>query len=91
MSVYPTHRRATTNLTAGKRLLITAFAITAFAITACTSAAPSQCVQAAENAGLPESVIEEIKNPGGLNAIERIALRELLKKAGLDDVCDQIN
>ena len=86
MSVYPTHRRATTNLTAGKRLLITAFAITA-----CTSAAPSQCVQAAENAGLPESVIEGIKNPGDLNAIERIALRELLKKAGLDDVCDQIN
>ena len=60
-------------------------------ILACTSAAPSECVKAAESAGLPESVIEQLKNPGDLNAIERVALREVLKKAGLDDICDQIN
>ena len=63
----------------------------ALSLTACTSAAPSACIEAAEAAGLPESVIEQLKKPGDLNAIERIALREALKKAGLDDVCDQIN
>ena len=61
------------------------------AILACTGAAPSECVKAAEDAGLPENVIEQLKKPGDLNAIERVALREVLKKAGLDDICDQIN
>ena len=74
-----------------KRLLGTTFAVAALAALACTSAAPSQCVKAAEAAGLPDSVVEQIKKPGDLNAIERVALREVLKKAGLDDVCDQIN
>ena len=76
--------------TKGKRLWMIAAATSAIVVLACTSAAPSECVTAAENAGLPESVIEQIKKPGDLNAIERIALRELLKKAGVDDVCDQI-
>ena len=58
---------------------------------ACTSAAPSECVKAAEGAGLPDSVIEQLKKPGDLNAIERVALREVLKKAGLDEICDQIS
>lgn len=62
-----------------------------FAILACTSAAPSECVKAAEETGLPDNVIEQLKKPGDLNAIERVALREALNKAGLDDVCDQIN
>lgn len=68
-----------------------ALGIAILAILACTSAAPSECVKAAEAAGLPESVIEQIKRPGDLNAIERVALREVLKKAGLDDLCAQIN
>ncbi|MCY3692065.1 MAG: hypothetical protein OXI54_01265 [Chloroflexota bacterium] len=63
----------------------------ALTLLACTSAAPSECIKAAEDAGLPENVIEQLKKPGDLNAIERIALREVLKKAGLDDVCAQIN
>lgn len=66
-------------------------AIAMLALLACTSAAPSECVKAAEDAGLPENVIEQLKKPGDLNAIERVALREVLKKAGLDDICDQIN
>ena len=53
-----------------------------------TSAVPSACIEAAEAAGLPESVIEQLKKPGDLNAIERIALRKALEKVGLDDVCD---
>lgn len=80
-----------TRLIGPKRLLGVLLAATVLAALACTSAAPSECVKAAENAGLPESVIEQLKNPGDLNAIERVALREVLKKAGLGDICDQIN
>ena len=59
-----------------------------FTLAACsTSAAPSECIRAAERVGLPESMIEQIKKPGDLNALERIALREALKRAGIDDVC----
>ena len=78
----------------GRRLLASALAALAIALTALacsTSAAPSACVDAAEKAGLPESAIEQLKKPGELNAVERIALREILKKAGLDEVCDQVN
>ena len=81
-------------LARGRSLLASALvALTvALAVLACsTSAAPSACVDAAEKAGLPENVIEQIKKPGELNAVERIALREILKKAGLDEVCDQVN
>ena len=52
-----------------------------------TSAVPSECIRAAENAGLPEAMMEHLKKPGDLNAFERIALREALKRAGVDDVC----
>ncbi len=81
-------------LTAGKRLLGIALAAAALGIMimACsTSATPSACLEAAEDAGLPDSVIEQLEKPGELNAIERVALREILKKAGLDTVCDQVN
>ena len=56
-----------------------------------TSAAPSECIKAAESAGLPDKVIEQLKNPGDLNAIERIALRKALEKAGLDRLCSLDN
>ena len=73
-------------------VLLAALTLALSVLAACsTSAAPSECVQAAEKAGLPESVIEQLKKPGDLNAIQRIALREALKKAGLDAICDQIN
>ena len=74
-----------------QKLLAAALLTLALSLAACTSAAPSACIEAAEAAGLPESVIEQLKKPGDLNAIERIALREALKKAGLDDLCDQVN
>ncbi len=44
-------------ITAVKRLLTVAAASAALAILACASAAPSECVKAAEDAGLPENVI----------------------------------
>ena len=72
-----------------RKILVTACAALFLAMAACsTSAVPSACIEAAEAAGLPESVIEQLKKPGDLNAIERIALREALEKVGLDDVCD---
>ena len=52
------------------------------------NATPSGCIAAAENAGLPDSVIEQLRNSAGLSAVERVALRKALVQAGIDDVCD---
>ena len=63
-------------------------AIALLTIVACFSAAPSECIEAAEEAGLPDEVIERLRNPGDLNAIERAALNRILSEAGIDDLCD---
>ena len=63
-------------------------AIASVAGMACFSAAPSECIEAAEEAGLPDEVIEQLRNPGDLNAIERAALNRILSEAGIDDLCD---
>lgn len=55
---------------------------------ACLNAAPSECIEAAEAAGLPEEALEQLRNPGDLNAIERAALNRMLSQAGIDDVCE---
>ena len=55
---------------------------------ACFSATPSECIEAAEAAGLPDNTIEQLRNPGELNAIERAALNRVLSQAGIDDVCE---
>ena len=52
------------------------------------NAAPSECMQAAEDAGLPDEVIEQLRKPGDLNAFERAALQQALRRAGIDDVCE---
>ena len=52
------------------------------------NAAPSECIQAAEDAGLPDAVIEQLRNPDDLNALERAALQQALRRAGIDDVCE---
>lgn len=57
-------------------------------LVACTSAAPSACIQAAHDAGLSDDVIEQLRNPGDLNAVERAALNRVLRQAGIDDVCE---
>lgn len=54
---------------------------------ACTSAAPSACIQAAQDAGLSDGTLEQLRNPGDLNALERAALNRVLTQAGIDDVC----
>ena len=64
-------------------------AMVLLATTACFfNAAPSECIQAAEEAGLPDDAIEQLRNPGDLNAIERAALNRILSRAGVDDVCE---
>ena len=70
---------------------ITAIAVlTAWVAIACTffNAAPSECVQAAEDAGLPDEVIDQLRNPDGLNPVERAALQQILIQAGIDDICE---
>ena len=51
-------------------------------------ATPSECIQAAENAGLPGDVIDQLEKPDGLNTLERAALQQALRQAGIDDVCE---
>ena len=54
----------------------------------CFGGTPSECIEAAEAADMPDKVIEQLRNPGDLNAIERAALNRALSQAGLDDVCE---
>ena len=58
---------------------------------ACINASPSECIQAAEEAGLPDEIIEQLKNPGDLNSAERFALNRALSKAGLASACGEIS
>lgn len=80
-----------TGTTTGKT--IAALAVIAMIMKACNffNAAPSECIQAAEDAGLPDDVIDQLENPGDLNALERAALQQALKRAGIDDVCGGVS
>ena len=70
-------------------LALAAVVISSLAALGCfSSATPSECIEAAEAAGLPDSVIEQLRNPGDLNALERAALNRILSEAGIDDVCE---
>ena len=57
---------------------------------ACINASPSECIRAAEDAGLPDEAIDQLKNPGELNAVERLVLNRALDKAGVGDACGEI-
>ena len=72
-------------------LAATVATICAIAIGCSTSAAPTECLDAARDAGLPEAMLEHIQNPGDMNALERVALRKALEAAGLDSLCNQLN
>ena len=45
---------------------------------ACIKATPSECIQAAEEADLPDEIIKQLKSPGDLNLAERLALNRAL-------------
>ena len=66
-------------------------AICAIVLGCSTSAAPTECLDAARDAGLPDAMLEHIQNPGDMNALQRIALRKALEAAGLDSICGQFN
>ena len=71
-------------------IVLSTAALTAALITACSffQAAPSECIQAAESADLPNSVIEQIRDPDALDPIQQAALQKILRRAGIDDACD---
>ena len=78
---------------ASKRVLSTmASAMVILATTlSCINASPSECIQAAEEAGLPDEIIEQLKNPGDLNPAERFALNQAVRKAGIADACRKVS
>lgn len=57
---------------------------------ACINASPSECIQAAEGAGLPDEIIKQLKNPGDLNPAERFALNRALNRAGIAGACEEL-
>ena len=52
------------------------------------NATPSECIEAAEDASLPDEVIEQLRKPDNPNALERAALQQALRRARIDDVCE---
>ena len=61
------------------------------AIACSDDVAPGQCVEAAQDAGVPDAVIEWMKSPSDeLGSIERIAIREAMEQFGLGDACSQV-
>ena len=57
---------------------------------ACINATPSECIQAAEEAGLPDEIIKQLKSPGDLNVAELLALNRALSRAGIADICSGV-
>ena len=54
-------------------------------------AAPGDCIDAARDAGVPDRVIEWMKDPvEEWGTIERIAIREALEKFGIGDFCADV-
>ena len=75
------------------KLLISLSAILLLiASVACSDdAAPGDCIDAAREAGVPDRVIEWMKNPSeDWGTIERIAIREALEKFGLGEFCADV-
>lgn len=51
-------------------------------------AAPKDCVNAAREAGAPETVLDWLNNPtGDLNQAEKLVIRQFLNRTALNDVC----
>ena len=44
---------------------------------------PSSCIGAAQDAGLPDGVIDQLRNPADLEAGERLDLNRVLREAGI--------
>ena len=72
-------------------LCAVAVAVFVLAIACSDDAAPGECIDAAEGAGVPDAVIDWMRQPSDeLGSIERIAIREALEKFGLGDACSEV-
>ena len=77
-------------MTITKLIRLPAAAIAITLVTACSffNATPSACIEAAQEAGLPKSVIDQLRNPHYLNPVQQAVLQQTLKRAGIDDLCN---
>ena len=72
-------------------LTVAAAAVCVLAIACSDDAAPGECIDAAERAGVPDAVIDWMKQPSDeLGSIERVAIREALEKFGLGEACSKV-
>ena len=72
-------------------LTVAAAAVCVLAIACSDDAAPGECIDAAERAGVPDAVIDWMKQPSDeLGSIERVAIRESLEKFGLGEACSEV-
>ena len=62
----------------------------AFVVACSNPTTPKDCIQAAEAAGAPQSVLDFLHNPtGGLTQAERLAIRQFLNRTALNDLCQK--
>ena len=55
-----------------------------------TNAAPAECIELAQQRGVPEAVVEAMKRPHEeLNELERTAIRAALSGLGADNACER--
>ena len=75
-----------------KSILLITFVLTLLFTIACSrDVAPGDCIDAARDAGVPDRVIEWMKNPSeDWGTIERIAIREALEKFGIGEFCADV-
>lgn len=61
------------------------------AIACSDDVAPGECIEAAQDADVPDAVVEWMKSPSDeLGIIERIAIRKALEQFGLGDACSEV-
>ena len=72
-------------------LTVAAAAVCVLAIACSDDAAPGECIDSAERVGVPDAVIDWMKQPSDeLGSIERVAIREALEKFGLGEACSKV-
>ena len=72
-------------------LTVAAAAVCVLAIACSDDAAPGECIDSAERVGVPDAVIDWMKQPSDeLGSIERVAIREALEKFGLGEACSEV-
>ena len=69
-------------------LALTMATLVVIALGCSDDAAPGECIDAARDAGVPDAVVNWMKEPTDeLGPVERIAIREALERFGLGDTC----